>query len=267
MLAALPILFSLCHGVMEVPRRQPSPSRTISSARPVRTEPPRAVPVPKSHPEEQFNAATNRTVALLRKRALLMDQVAQVDRQLAMERDSKRAALTAKYERELQALDEEAAALRSTSPSGGSAPHSLRDQIAAAVQQQRTTTASSSSSGGVAHQDVAHQDVDIDVALTLIDADGDGVISSAEAKSASAGAAFVQIGPSAAIGCIAGIMCYLGCRLVAKHLMLRKAPGRPGLQARAKSASPLGGKPPLADAAPRPPRKKVHGECGPAIAC
>ena len=279
-LLLLGLLFS-CHGasvgmepvgrrLMEVPRRHPGPSRTISNARPVSSVPPRVVPVPKDHPEEQLNAATNRTVALLRKRAMLMDQVAQVDRQLATERDSKRAALTAKYERELQALDEEAAVLRSASPTGGGgAPHSLRDQIAAAVHHQQQRTSSSSGGGQDVHQDVAHQDVDIDVALTLIDADGDGVISTAEAKSASAGAAVLQIGPSATIGCIAGVVCYLVCRLVAKHLMLRKtSPGRPLVQSRGKS--PLGGKP-LAiireEAPPRPPRKKVHGECGPAIAC
>lgn len=57
---------------------------------------------------------------------------------------------------------------------------------------------------------------------THIDADGDGVITKAEAKSASAGATVVQWGPSAAVGCLAGVLCYIACRVFTSRHMRTK---------------------------------------------
>ena len=72
-------------------------------------------------------------------------QVAGIDRQLELERDSKRKALTAKYERELRELDDEADALRrpTLSPStAGSLQHKIAAAVGAAKQEEalRITT-------------------------------------------------------------------------------------------------------------------------------
>ena len=230
-------------------------------------------------PDAALHTAANRTTQLLRRRAALLSEVARIDVELAKERDSRRAALTRKYEAALKALDEEESRYaRPPSPADG---ESLRDQIAAAVG--RSRGGGGGSSTGMAHQDIEHQDVDIDVILTHIDADGDGVITKAEAKSASAGATVVQFGPSALVGCLAGVVCYVLCRLC----FLRSAPvgsrvhgsvaawlhprgaGKPPLAAAgtATKAKVSGGNEVISSTDKAARMRKRHGECGPAIAC
>ena len=244
--------------------------------------------IERQSPEIALQAGANRTTHLLRKRTALLSEVARIDAELARERDSRRAALMRKYEQDLQALDEEEGRFARppavTSGMGGG--DSLRDQIAAAVVAQRSGR--SGANGGVAHQDVAHQDVDIDVVLTHIDADGDGVITKAEAKSASAGAAMVQLGPSALVGCLAGILCYVLCRVVVARCLPRRCPRTAPIQHRVSGLlQPRAGKPSSVAHSPPPPplglgvkggeavssqdkatrMRKRHGECGPATAC
>ena len=198
----------------------------------------------------------------------------------------RRAAITRKYEEELKALDEEESHYaRAPAPAGG---ESLREQIAAAVVAHQTSGRSrggaSGGSNGMAHQDIEHQDVDIDVILTHIDADGDGVITKAEAKSASTGAAVVQFGPSALVGCLAGVVCYVLCRFVAARYVRSAAASSRAQGGVAAWLQPRGaGKSPLAVAGAASKSKgsasnevvsshdkaarmrKRHGEC--AIAC
>jgi hypothetical protein len=233
-----------------------------------------------------LQTAANRTTQLLRRRAALLAQVARIDAEIAKERDSRRAAITRKYEEELKALDEEESHYaRAPAPAGG---ESLREQIAAAVVAHQTSGRSrggaSGGSNGMAHQDIEHQDVDIDVILTHIDADGDGVITKAEAKSASTGAAVVQFGPSALVGCLAGVVCYVLCRFVAARYVRSAAASSRAQGGVAAWLQPRGaGKSPLAVAGAASKSKgsasnevvsshdkaarmrKRHGEC--AIAC
>jgi hypothetical protein len=139
--------------------------------------------------------------------------------------------------------------------------HGLGEQIAAALASHRAHSD--------AHQDVAHQDVDIDVVLTHIDADGDGVITTAEAKSASTGAVFVQLGPSAAIGCFGGVLCYAICRLCCMYR--RGTPGG-GMRPRCSKTvrqvgGTAGGKGCALEVPANARMRKRNSECGPAIAC
>ena len=124
--------------------------------------------------------------------------------------------------------------------------------------------------------------------LGQIDADGDGVITKAEAKSASAGAAMVQLGPSALVGCLAGILCYVLCRVVVARCLPRRCPRTAPIQHRVSGLlQPRAGKPSSVAHSPPPPplglgvkggeavssqdkatrMRKRHGECGPATAC
>uniref|UniRef100_A0A7S0NV91 EF-hand domain-containing protein n=1 Tax=Calcidiscus leptoporus TaxID=127549 RepID=A0A7S0NV91_9EUKA len=157
----------------------------------------------------------NRTVLLLR-RAQLLREIAEIDARLAHERDARRAALTAEYEKRLAALDneEDAPALDGVE-AGGDGKGVLHGKLAAAILAAHSRDALGS------HQHVAHQDVDIDVVLTHIDADGDGIISKTEANSASAGAAFGRFWPNVTVGCLAGVLCYLACRFAACSRGLR----------------------------------------------
>ena len=149
--------------------------------------------------------AANRTAELMRTRQALLQQVASIDDMLANERNARRAELTAQYERALKELDDEVP-LRSSMPAG---PHDLHSQIAPHVGEIIDDIRR------VPHQDVAHQDIDIDVVLNHIDSDGDGVLTRAEVRAATAGAAVgAAIGavPVTIVGCLAGILCYLACR-------------------------------------------------------
>jgi hypothetical protein len=217
----------------------------------------------RESPDAALESAGNRTALLLRERAALLRRVAEIDAEIDRERDSRRAALTAKYEAELAALDAEAERLRGASDG----VRGLGDQIAAALVAHRRAP-----DGTVAHQDVAHQDVDIDVVLTHIDADGDGVITKAEAKSASAGALFVQLGPSAAMGCLAGALCYIACRICFRYrrgapvAVLQPRGGAKVLRPGAVGGS-SGKSGSAAEVPPNARMRKRHAECGPAVAC
>jgi hypothetical protein len=149
--------------------------------------------------------AENRTAELMRTRQALLQQVASIDVMLANERNARRAELTAQYERALKELDDEVP-VRSSMPAG---PHDLHSQIAPHVGEIVDEIRR------VPHQDIAHQDIDIDVVLNHIDSDGDGVLTRAEVRAATAGAAVgAAIGavPVTIVGCLAGIFCYLACR-------------------------------------------------------
>ena len=140
--------------------------------------------------------AANRTAELMRTRQALLQQVASIDDMLANERNARRAELTAQYERALKELDDEVP-LRSSKPAG---PHDLHSQIAPHVGEIIDDIRR------VPHQDVAHQDIDIDVVLNHIDSDGDGVVTRAEVRAA------IGAVPVTIVGCLAGIFCYLACR-------------------------------------------------------
>lgn len=140
--------------------------------------------------------AANRTAELMRTRQALLQQVASIDVMLANERNARRAELTAQYERALKELDDEVP-LRSSMPAG---PHDLHSQIAPHVGEIIDEIRRAP------HQDVAHQDIDIDVVLNHIDSDGDGVVTRAEVRAA------IGAVPVTIVGCLAGIFCYLACR-------------------------------------------------------
>ena len=131
----------------------------------------------------------------------------------AADRDAKRRALTAEYEREMQKLDEDEFTAGETLPAkggglgGGEGVNGLREQVAAAVAAQT-------------HQDVEHQDIDIDVMMMHIDKDGDGVITPSEAygvyppsslKHELQRGGWPLYGP-ALIGCLCSVVCYLSLR-------------------------------------------------------
>lgn len=160
------------------------------------------------------STVANRTAALLQERQLLVQRLSLVDSQIESEMSRRRRELTERYERELRQLEEEAAALggaRGTEPG----LDGLKRQIATAARM------------GAHHQDVAHQDIDIDVALTHIDSNGDGIITTAEVKDASAGALVWHTGTAVApavIGCLGGVLFYLALRsLRARALAPRRA--------------------------------------------
>lgn len=238
----------------------------ISSAKQQQRPPP---PSPPAALESASAVATwsNRTAELLATRRLLLQRVAEIDAQLAKERDSRRAELTARYELALQALDNEERA--STLTGGAPMAHDVRATIADAIYR-------------APHQDVAHQDIDIDVVLNHIDTDGDGVLTRAEVRGASVGAAIWQaigVVPTYIVGCFAGVACYLVCRwLSARWQRAAKPAGydqsahalRHGLRT-SPAASAAAGEP---GAAVRN-RKKQGGQppppvpttCVPSIAC
>ena len=168
--------------------------------------------------------AANRTAELMRTRQALLQQVASIDVMLANERNARRAELTAQYERALKELDDEVP-LRSSMPAG---PHDLHSQIAPHVGEIIDDIRR------VPHQDVAHQDIDIDVVLNHIDSDGDGVVTRAEVRAA------IGAVPVTIVGCLAGIFCYLACRwLVGRSRRDWLSGGRsPQQGAMAKAGSP-----------------------------
>ena len=141
---------------------------TRSLSRPIAQQP------PKAGKGADAALTANETVALIRERELLQGRLKEIDAVLAADRDAKRRALTAEYEREMQKLDEDEFAAGETLPAkggglgGGEGVNGLREQVAAAVAAQT-------------HQDVEHQDIDIDVMMMHIDKDGDGVITPSEA--------------------------------------------------------------------------------------
>ena len=234
---------------------------------------------PPAPADDLLEAASNRTVALLQARENLLRQVAGIDRQLELERDSKRKALTAKYERELRELDDEADALRRPTLSPSTAG-SLQHKIAAAV-------GAAKQGGSAAHHDAKNSgdhvdqvyDIDIDLDIVhAIDTDGDGVITRAEVQGAKSGAAVMQYSAvimPAIIGCMAGVFCYFVCRLIARKL--RGGAGsstlRPKVRFPAGSGPPLVQPPQQAANSKQPGQscmRRKHGEketCGPAIAC
>jgi hypothetical protein len=245
--------------------QRPAPRSSLAHA----AKPLRPVSSPPPAESSASIASTNRSALLLR-RSYLLQQVAEIDAKLREERDTRRAALTAEFEQKLAALDDEQSQI---APLPAGAGDSLREQIAAAIVTHRER--GGMEDGHAPHQDVAHQDVDIDVVLTHIDADGDGVITKAEAKSASAGATVVQFGPSAAVGCLAGVLCYLACRLyAASHYREKRNAARmqhscrcaAAVAAAAGSGTKTGG-----EAVVPPPQharmRKHKGSDGPAVVC
>ncbi|KAL3916213.1 MAG: hypothetical protein SGPRY_006920 [Prymnesium sp.] len=160
------------------------------------TSNPSSMPSPSSFiPSSTIASASERTAQLLRERGFLLDRLRQIDKAIDEERDRKRRALTEQYERDLAMLEEEAAAMGQLPAKPAPTLSNLREQLASAI-----------ASGP--HQDVAHQDIDIDVALTHIDTNGDGIITRAEVKDASTGAIALRHSFGiffAIIGCAAGI--------------------------------------------------------------
>jgi len=189
-------------------------------------------------PDAELPLTANRTIGLLRERELLQDRVAAIDRALAADRDQKRRDLTAQYEREMRELEEgdwglDAPARASPSPELNAG--ALRQQVSAALASYRQQPQGSE----LPHQDVEHQDIDIDMMIMHIDKDQDGVITPAEAygrQQAGAqgmqgmqthtqlvgGNAWKLIGP-AIIGCACAIACYLSLRQL---IALRMRPSR-----------------------------------------
>jgi len=147
----------------------------------------------------------------VKERAALLERVAQIDRALELEHDRKRKALTEQYERDLARLEEEASELKQAGDQQSLAFAGLRQQLAAAIARS-------------SHQDVAHQDIDIDVALTHIDTDGDGIITRAEVKDASTGAIVLRQSAllvPAIVGCGGGVLFYLAIRWLMRRRGLR----------------------------------------------
>lgn len=202
--------------------RKPRPAAAVAA--------PRKEPAPEAEPAR---LTANQTIGLLRERELLQDRVAAIDRKLAADRDQKRRDLTAQYEREMRELEEDwgagaAPARASPSPELNGA---LRQQVSAALASYRQPPRGSE----LPHQDVEHQDIDIDVMMMHIDQDGDGVITPAEAYGREAGAQGLQAGTQlvggnawkivapAIIGCACAIACYLSMRQL---VALRMRPSR-----------------------------------------
>ena len=165
----------------------------------------------------------NETIGLLRERELLQGRIAAIDRAIAADRDQKRRDLTAQYEREMRELEEDwgaGAAPERASPSP-ELNGALRQQVAAALASYRQPRGSE-----LPHQDVEHQDIDIDVMMMHIDKDGDGVITPTEAyglqhSGLQAGTQLLGSGgwkllAPALIGCTCALACYLSLR----HLLM-----------------------------------------------
>lgn len=257
-----------------------TPRASTSPPTPASTLPPTAAP---KEEDLLLETSVNRTVQLLAMREQLLQQVAQIDRQLETERDSKRRALTAKYERELRALDDEAAALTKGggSSGGGSAAVLLREVIDEHEPHIDLPLRRGDRRPSDPHVDV--HDIDIDVVLNHIDTDHDGVVTHAEVQK---GAAVMQLGAAVGpmvLGSLAGVVCYLICRFVARKWLAGTAAsaqqrGRVKVRppAGAKAAAMVGGggggnNSPLGGNGEARMRRKhgEHGkqECGPAIAC
>ena len=186
---------------------------------------------------------------------LLLQRVSAIDSELADERDSRRAELTARYERDIQALDEEAVTLSASTPL-------VHTQIAQAQLSEAVRHHSP-------HVHGSHQDIDIDVVTVLnhIDTNGDGVLTTAEVRGASVGAAIWQaMGavPTTLLGCTAGVVCYLLCRCLSRWGRHRPQEPRGRLGSMAKP-----GITPAAhsECAPAPVRNRKKPCAGGPIAC
>ena len=248
-------------------QQHPSGLKTVPKTR-VASSP----PAPPLDAKLELEASKNRTLTLLAERTLLLQRIALIDRQLEAERNSKRRALTAQYERELRALDEEADDL------AGPAADAIRLGRGAGLDVRRHPVV-----GGADHVDIDH--LDIDVVLNHIDTDGDGIVTAAEVQGASTGAVVMHMGAligPLVLGCLAGVLCYAACRGLARQMRTANKPSAGELRARqvmgAKLATPAsgggvsnGGNAPLSGEARM---RRKHGEqalrkqeCGPAIAC
>ena len=236
---------------------------------------------------DDFEAAANRTVELIATRASLLRQVARIDQLLENERDIKRRALTARYERELRALDDEAddlvpqlspqsdadsaAPIIRRSSSGSHGNNNRLDHLYDALHVHDDHN--DHSDHGEEHQHhVDVHDIDIDVVLNHIDADGNGIISRAEVQGASTGARAMQLARSPMLlGASAGILCYIICRLVACRMgwgARRSDTERPAASIM-RVGKPAGGTASVAVGGEALKRRKHGGkeQCGPAIAC
>lgn len=238
----------------------PAPSRRVHGRRlfqslkePSATKkpPPRTAP---ASPKAVVGAATeyageapafssNETISLMRERGLLQVRLVQIDALLAAQRDARKRMLTAEYEREMAELDDEALVgtevPRRMAAGMGQGGGGLRDNVAAAVAQYRQT-APSAGTGGMPHQDIEHQNIDIDVVMMHMDEDGDGVITQSEAYgnhgnhgshgkrgTTAAGPGGVQwhlLGP-ALLGCACSVACYLSLRSICGGRLRRGAAG------------------------------------------
>lgn len=203
--------------------RKPRPTAAFAA--------PRKQPAPEPEP---VRLTANETIGLLRERELLQGRIAAIDRAIAADRDQKRRDLTAQYEREMRELEEDwgaGAAPERASPSP-ELNGALRQQVAAALASYRQPRGSE-----LPHQDVEHQDIDIDVMMMHIDKDGDGVITPAEAygrqaaqglqagTQLSGGNAWKLLAP-ALLGCACAMTCYLSMRqLVALRIRASRGSG------------------------------------------
>ena len=180
--------------------------------RPTAQKPKEQPPAPDAGPEA---LTANQTISLLREREVLQARLSTIDRALAADRDQKRRALTEQYEREMQRLEEEDLQLGArASPSPD-----IKQQVSAALSSYHPRN-------GLPHQDVEHQDIDIDVMMMHIDKDGDGVITPTEAyglqhSGLQAGTQLLGSGgwkllAPALIGCTCALACYLSLR----HLLM-----------------------------------------------
>jgi len=141
----------------------------------------------------------NGTAGLLQEREILRERLAHIDALLNQEHDRKRRELTENYEREMAKLEQEAALLKEDAALHGKTWERYDATL-------RSIWLSKSQGDGRPHQDIAHQDIDIDVVMTHIDQDGDGVLSRGEVASATSS---FSLG---LMGCTLGVSVYLMLR-------------------------------------------------------
>lgn len=188
-----------------------------------------AAPAANSTASSSTRSTNDHTLELLTERELLLSRLAQIDENLDAERDRRRKALTERYKKDLQQIEDEAAALGAlgapvpSAPTGGGTQQlgaqpsrgapALNQVVAAAVSR-------------IPHQDVAHQDVDIDVLMMSIDKDGDGVLTRAEVMDSASvsNSSWHPPGKASAfapalLGCTLSVLCYLALRGAYRHLM------------------------------------------------
>lgn len=217
----------LFQSLKEPPATKKPPPRTFPAS------PKAVVAVATEYAGEVPAFSSNETISLMRERERLQVRLVQIDALLAAQRDAKRRALTAEYEREMAKLDDEA-------PAGAEVPRlkgagmgqggGLRENLAAAVAQYRQTAPrDGGSAGGMPHQDIEHQDIDIDVVMMHMDENGDGVITPSEAYGvrSNGGRAGKRVGGAAAagpgglpwnllgpalLGCACSVACYMSLR-------------------------------------------------------
>jgi len=209
-------------------------------------------PAANSTAPSAARSTNDHTLELLRERELLLSRLAQIDENLDAERDRRRKALTERYQKDLQQIEDEAAALGAlgaplpSAPTGGSnqqfgaqpsrGPPALNQVVAAAVSR-------------IPHQDVAHQDVDIDVLMMSIDKDGDGVLTRAEVMDSASVSNSSWRPPARAsafapalLGCTLSVLCYLALRGAYRHLMRPAGQAAAGREVATPRASADGGR-------------------------